>query len=242
MSAGDNQGNGGGTKTALSLLGALGLLTALLTAFATANNGVGRIELNERAFLLAGTWLVLLALVLGGSYFAIGGIKGDWRSKVSNGLLILGVVLLGAGLGVASYAAVTHVSGRPAITAGFRSDKELGVVMSGTVSVSDIPSTTHLEMRVIASIPKKVDGKTKIVGTAIYSAAFGPNSSGDVQQTYEVILPRNVRQVLIKAWTGAPSACFNSEIPKGKSAATIKNNLGCVRMRIPPGITAPASK
>lgn len=108
-------------KTAVALLGALGLLTALLTAFATANNGIGRIELNERLLLLIGTWLVLLALVMGGMYFAV-------KSEGHTIILIAG-------------------------------------------------SSTHLELRVIALIPGQVQGKTKLVGTPIYSAAFGPNSA-----------------------------------------------------------------
>jgi hypothetical protein len=57
-----------------------------------------------------------------------------------------------------------------------------------------------------------------------------------------VILPEKVLQVLIKAWTGAPGHCFSSEIPKGRSQAKIKNNLGCLRMRVPRRITAQAPK
>lgn len=57
-----------------------------------------------------------------------------------------------------------------------------------------------------------------------------------------MILPEKVLQVLIKAWTGAPGHCFSSEIPKGRSQAKIKNNLGCLRMRVPRRITAQAPK
>jgi hypothetical protein len=236
---GAGQGDSGGTRAAVSLLGALGLLTALLAAFATANNGVGRIELNERLFLLIGTWLVLLALVLGGAFFAVQGMEGAGRWKAgANVCLIFGLVFLGFGLGVASYAAVTHVSGRPAITAKFRADKALGLVLTGAVSVSDMSSTTHLSVRVIALSPGTVKGTSKggLVGTPIYSAAFGPNSSGDVAQTYEVVLPEKARQVLVKAWTGSLGRgyCFDSEIPTGTPPENIKNNLGCVRMRVPP--------
>ena len=55
----------GGSFSALTgfLLGAVGLLVALLGALATSNGGAGRIELNERTWLLSGTVAVLVAIV-----------------------------------------------------------------------------------------------------------------------------------------------------------------------------------
>jgi len=226
----DSKNGKGGPNVAVSLLGAIGLLTALLAAFGAANNGVGRMELNERLFLFIGTILVLVALAAGGISLAVDQKGLDDKLKA---LLAIGVVVLAFGLGFASYAAVTHVSGHPAITATVARDKTVGAVVSGVVTVSDIPSSSHLEMRVTAFIEeKKRKGGTRLVPVPIYAAAFGPNGSGDVKQSYQALVPTGTRQLLVRAWTGSPGPCYNDRIPRGKSEAKVPHNMGCVRVRL----------
>jgi hypothetical protein len=219
-------------KLAAFLLGALGLLTALLTAFGTANNGVGRMELNERWPLFIGTALVLSALALGGIWLAVQGAARKWL-KV---LPAAGVAALTVGLVVTAWAAVTHVSGRPEITARLEESKSFGALVAGEVAVSDIPSSTHLELRVIGFV--RATGRReapRLVPIPVYAGAFGPNSSGDVRQTYEAVLPKGTRQVLVKAWTGSPGNCYDERILGANAKGKIPHNLGCVRIRIAAG-------
>jgi hypothetical protein len=247
------------------LLGAVGLLTALLGVLATANGGIDRVERNEHWALFAGTVAVLVAVAVGALYatltstrpkrrrsgrlrrFSTSGIGGIWLAPLRwlarlldrRGLvllLLIGVAALAAGLITVSYAAVAHVAGRPAITATLRWDKTLGLLLDGDVTVSDIASSTHLEMRIDALIPSKTDGR--LVATAIYAASLGPNSSGDVGHAYQVAIPERTYQVLVQAWTGDYGYCFNTEIPRKTAQARIANDLGCLRVRIPPALTA----
>jgi hypothetical protein len=153
-------------------------------------------------------------------------------------LVLAGLVALAGGLITVAFAAVSHVGGRPGITASLSSDPKLGLLLAGVVTVSDISSSTHLEMRVDALIPGVVAGKPRLVSTAIYAASFGPNSSGDVDHAYQVAIPNNTYQVLVQAWTGSYGYCFNAEIPRKTAQAHIANDLGCLRVRIPPPLTA----
>jgi len=199
------------------LLGAVGLLVALLGALATANGGTGRIELNERTWLLSGTAGLLLGAVA--------------RKPVIAGLLVgAGALCLATGLSVVTYAAVTHVAGRPGISASLRSDKDLGLLLDGTVTVSDIPSSEHLEMRVV-SISQALGSARAI---AIYGASFGPNSSGDVNHSFEVPVPSGASELLVQAWTGNPGPCLDSAIPATPTPTSndVKHNIGCLRLRL----------
>src|SRR5712691_8770358 len=146
-------GNSGSPNVTLaaSLLGGLGLLTALLSALATANGGIGRIELNERTLLFFGSVGIFAALVAGA--IALTGINRTQApaaarpatrsllARTINPALIGGALLLAGGLIAVTYAAVTHVAGRPGITASLRRDNNLGVMVDGNITVNDIPST-----------------------------------------------------------------------------------------------------
>ena len=240
-------GNSGSPNVTLaaSLLGGLGLLTALLSALATANGGIGRIELNERTLLFFGSVGIFAALVAGA--IALTGINRTQApaaarpatrsllARTINPALIGGALLLAGGLIAVTYAAVTHVAGRPGITASLRWDNNLGVMVDGNITVNDIPSTEHLEMRVDA-----IKGD-QAIGTPIYASSFGPNSAGDVTHTFEVPVPNNTNELLIQAWTGQAGSCFDAEIPEKTSRAEIKNNLGCLRLRLPPYLTTGAA-
>ena len=211
------------------LLGAVGLLVALLGALATANGGTGRIELNERTWLLSGTVAVLCAIVFGACAGLLLGAVA--RKPVIAGLLIgAGALCLVIGLSVVAYAAVTHVAGRPGISASLRSDKDLGLLLDGTVTVSDIPSSEHLEMRVV-SISHAAQSARAI---AIYGASFGPNSSGDVTHTFEVPVPNRASELLVQAWTGSPGPCLDRTIPATPTPTStdVKHNIGCLRLRL----------
>ena len=200
----DDQSTSGSKGTATFLLGAIGLLAALLTALATANGGVDRIERNERWTLFAGVVCVLIAIAAGALYTALSAsgattsrtrkqAKADrqthpprLRGVLHRGprplsimfhrrtLLLVGVLALAGRLITVAYAAVEHVAGRPSVTASITTDKKLGVLISGQVTVSDIGASTHLEMRVDALIPGHVHGANKLVPRAIYAASFGP--------------------------------------------------------------------
>ena len=211
------------------LLGAVGLLVALLGALATANGGTGRIELNERTWLLSGTVAVLCAIVFGACAGLLLGAVA--RTPVIAGLLVgAGALCLATGLSVVTYAAVTHVAGRPGISASLRSDKDLGLLLDGTVTVSDIPSSEHLEMRVV-SISQALGSARAI---AIYGASFGPNSSGDVNHSFEVPVPSGASELLVQAWTGNPGPCLDSAIPATPTPTSndVKHNIGCLRLRL----------
>jgi len=265
------------------LLGSVGLLTALLAALATANGGIARTELNERFWLVVGTLCVLGSLALGGFALILGGVlpgpsKQEPRSHESQGhgrgtlarwtgkfpllawkfavplLLLVGVLALVAGLGFAALAAVTHVSGRPNVTANLKWATNLGLLLDGEVSVSDIPSSQHLEMDVVVITHRK----ERVLASPIYEASFGPVSSGDVNHNFEVPLPRGASEVYIRAWSGGLSTdahCFDLKAKKGPgyhlrgtvpTAATlaedIKNNLGCLHLRIPASVGAHSAK
>src|SRR5205823_5631544 len=91
-----------------------------------------------------------------------------WQRPVP-ALLLVGVLTLVVGLALASWAAVTHVSGRPGITASLKWDRNLGVLLQGSVDVSNIPSFQHLEMRVWS-----ITGHGKSwAASPIYEASFG---------------------------------------------------------------------
>jgi hypothetical protein len=253
--------------TATFLVSAVGLLAALLTALATANGGIDRIERNERWVLFAGVVCVLVAIATGALYTALSTPEGDaagagegesparadgdkqspprqsvtkklirrLRTRGLQLLLLTGVLVLATGLIVVAYSAVAHVAGRPGITATITYDKKLGIVLTGDVTVSDISASKHLEMRVDALTPNATN---RLSHKAIYAASFGPNSSGDVDHTYQVIIPADTDQVLIQAWTGQYGYCFNSEIPRKRPSQPIANDLGCLRIRLPPTLTA----
>jgi hypothetical protein len=161
--------------------------------------------------------------------------RRPWWRRLLTPPLLIGVVVLAFGLIAGAYAAVNHVAGRPGVTASISYDKGLGVVLTGDVTVSDISASTHLEMRVDALYPNELN---RLSHKVIYAASFGPNSAGDVDHTYEVILPRDTAQVLVQAWTGRYGYCFNGDIPRKSPPKHIANNLGCLRIRIPPTLTA----
>lgn len=235
------------------LLSAVGLLAALLAALATVNGGIDRIERNEHWVLFAGVVCVLVAISTGAVYTALTTSGPDatalpvpeaadrprsrtWHFPLQ-AILLFGVLALAFGLIAVAYAAVAHVAGRPAVTAAISYDRKLGVLLNGDVTVSDIPASTHLEMRVDALYPNP---QNRLSHRVIYAASFGPDSSGDVDHAYEVILPKDTAQVLIQAWTGRYGYCFNSDIPRKTPPKTIANNLGCLRLRIPPALTVGA--
>lgn len=226
------------------LISAVGLLAALLAALATVNGGIDRVERNDRWVLFGGVVCVLVAIAFGGMYSAAvatpaGGREHrphrPWRRRLLLPLLPAGVVVLAFGLIAVAYAAVDHVAGRPGITAAISYDKQLGVLLKGSVTVSDIPASTHLEMRVDALYSNE---QNRLSHKVIYAASFGPNSSGDVDHAYEAILPKDTAQVLIQAWTGNYGYCFNGDIPRKTPPKHIANNLGCLRIRLPPALTA----
>jgi hypothetical protein len=233
MAPGSN-GSGGGGLSSLSpltgfLLGAVGLLVALLGALATSNGGTGRIELNERTWLLSGTIAVLFAIVFAACAAVLLGAVTT-RPVLAGLLIAAGALCLVAGLSVVTYAAVTHVAGRPGISATLKWDKDLGVLLDGEVTVNDIPSNQHLEMRVVSFSGGAGGAKP----TSIYGASFGPNSSGDVAHSFEVPVPRASSEVLVQAWTGSPGPCLDRAIPANPTptSSDVKHNIGCLRLRL----------
>lgn len=266
----DGTESGSGNRgTATFLLGAVGLLAALLTALATANGGIDRIERNDRWTLFAGVVCVLIAIAAGALFMALSptgttptpktrraaAARTNPRSALIRRaltwvyqliqrninlrtLLLTGVLALAIGLITVAYAAVEHVAGRPSITAAVTADGKLGVLVAGDVTVSDISASTHLEMRVDALIPGQIKGANTLVPRAIYAASFGPNSSGDVTHAYQVILPQHTYEVLIQAWTGKYGSCFNNQIPRKAAGIPSSNDLGCLRLKLPPALTA----
>jgi hypothetical protein len=213
------------------LLGAVGLLVALLGALATSNGGTGRIELNERTWLLSGTIAVLFAIVFAACSAVLLGLVSK-RPLIGGVLIGAGALCLVAGLSVVTYAAVTHVAGRPGISAQLRWDRNLGLLLNGQVTVSDIPSSEHLEMRVVSFTDALRGGKA----TSIYGASFGPNSSGDVIHSFEVPVPRHSSELLVQAWTGNPGPCLDRTIPAAPTptSSDVKHNIGCLRLRLTP--------
>lgn len=231
------------TGTSNFLLSAVGLLAALLAALATVNGGIDRIERNDRWVLFGGVVCVLAAVTFGAMYSAAAAIpagsgehrRRSWRRRLLMPLLPAGVVVLAFGLIAVAYAAVDHVAGRPGVTAAISYDKQLGVLLTGDVTVSEISASTHLEMRIDALYP---NDQNRLSHKVIYAASFGPDASGNVDHAYEVILPRDTAQVLVQAWTGRYGYCFNGDIPRKSPPKHIANHLGCLRIRIPPTLKA----
>jgi len=173
---------------------------------------------------------------LGGPQRLIGWL---WR-RIVPALLIVGVFALATGLGLSALAAVTHVSGRPAVATVLRWDNRLGIMLDGSVKVSDIPTAQHLEMTIWAIARGKA--------SSIYEASFGPDSAGNVSHAFDVPLPRATTEVYIKAASGPVGRSFHCFSPDARLldvtrserstlGTNIANNTGCLHLRIPIGVT-----
>ena len=220
-----------------SLLGGVGILGALLTALGTANGGVDRIERTAPWFLLIGVICVITALAIGAAFTVF--YTRTTTDKVEQLLskpvaLVVGVLLLTVGLCLVTFAAIDHISGKPGITARVSEDAQLGAVVSGDVTISDIRPTSRLEVRVDALTLRHRNGARELVPDVIYATSLGPNSSGDIDQQYQAVLPANSYQVLVVAWTSPhPPDCY-SEAATPTTRALGINEQSCLRIKIPP--------
>ena len=193
------------------LLAALPALGALLTALAITGDLVGRMARNHPWATFASFGCAALAVFLG----AVAAFGLRESSDAERRVLYAGLVVLGTGLVLTVYAGVRTWGDRPQPSVTITPKR--GSLVTVTVHASGLRSSDHLVVQV------EQLGRTGSPGQELFGASFGPDGSGDVEQSIDVPLPAgDFDDVGAKAWVGdEPKDCYR----KG-------NSTGCVRVHV----------
>jgi hypothetical protein len=202
------------------LLAALPALGALLTALAISGDLIGRMARNHPLASFGAFGSAALAVFLG-AVAAYGLREG---SREERGVLLLGIVVLGAALVFGVYAGVATWGDRaqPSITVTPKSGSLVAVSVHGI----GLRSSDHLvvEVEQLLRGSDKAGQPTWQPGQPLYGASLGPNGSGEIDHTVNLSLPAGDFDDLgARAWVGEePRPCY-----------TRGNTTGCVRVHIP---------
>ena len=192
------------------LLAALPALGALLTALAITGDLVGRMARNHPWAAFAAFGCAALAVFLG----AVAAFGLRESSAAERRVLYLGLVVLGAGLVITVYAGVRTWgdSPQPSITL----TPKHGSLVTVAVHGSGLRSSDHLAVEV----EQLIQGRP---GQELFGASFGPDPSGEVDETVDVPLPAgDFDDVGARAWVGdEPRDCYRTG-----------SGTGCVRVHV----------
>jgi hypothetical protein len=193
------------------LLAALPALGALLTALAITGDLVGRMARNHPSATFASFGCAAIAVFLG----AVAAFGLRENSDAERRVLHVGLAVLGIGLVLTVYAGVRTWGDRPQPSVTITPKR--GSLVTVSVKESGLRSSDHLLVRV------EQLGRTGTPGQELFGASFGPDASGDVDQSIDVPLPAgDFDDVGARAWVGdEPKDCYR----KG-------NSTGCVRVHV----------
>jgi hypothetical protein len=193
------------------LLAALPALGAVLTALAITGNLVGQMARNHPWATFAAFGCAVLAVFLG----AVAAFALHESSDAERRVLYVGLVLLGAGLVLTVYAAVSTWGDRPQPSVTITPKR--GALVTVTVRASGLRSRDHLVVRV------EQLSRAGTPGQELYGASLGPNAAGDVEETVAVTLPPgDFDDIGARAWVGdEPRDCYRNE-----------TSTGCVRVHV----------
>jgi hypothetical protein len=202
------------------LLAALPALGALLTALALSGDLIGRMARNHPLASFGAFGCAALAVFLG-AVAAYGLQEGSHEER---GVVLLGILVLGAALVFGVYAGVETWGDRaqPSITVTPKSGSLVGVAVHG----SGLRSSEHIVVEV-EQLLRGADDEGRLTwrpGQPLYGASLGPDGSGEIDQTVNLTLPAGDFDDLgARAWVGdEPRPCY-----------TRGNTTGCVRVHIP---------
>jgi hypothetical protein len=201
------------------LLAALPALGALLTALAITDDLVGRMARNHPWATFAAFGCAALAVFLG----AIAAFALRENSNEERHVLYVGLAVLGVSLVSTVYAGVQTWGDRPqpSITV----TPKRGSLVTVSVRGTGLRSSDHLLVEVEQLLRTLGDGGTLAwkPGQQLYGASLGPDDSGDVKQSVDVLLPAgDFDDVGARAWVGEkPKDCYR----RG-------NSTGCVRVHV----------
>jgi hypothetical protein len=193
------------------LLASLPALGALLTALAITGDLVGRMARNHPWATSGSFGCAALAVFLG----AVAAFGLRESSDAERRVLYAGLVVLGTGLVLTVYAGVRTWGDRPQPSVTITPKR--GSLVTVTVHASGLRSSDHLVVQV------EQLGRTGSSGQELFGASFGPDASGNVEQSIDVPLPAgDFDDVGAKAWVGnEPKDCYRTG-----------NSTGCVRVRV----------
>ena len=201
------------------LLAALPAVGAVFTALAITGDLVGRMARNHPFAAFGAFGDAALAVFLGGvAAFAL-----PTGSRAERRVLLAGLAALGASLTFGVYAGIRTWSDRtePSITV-----TPHGATVAVAVRGTGLRAKDHIVVEVEQLLRRDEIGgpPSWIPGQPLYGASLGPDGSGDVSQTVDLVLPPGDFDDLgARAWVGdEPKACY------GRG-----NTTGCVRVHIP---------
>jgi hypothetical protein len=202
------------------LLAALPALGALLTALAITGDLVGRMARNHPVASFAAFGCAALAVFLG-AVAAFGLREG---SPEERRVLYVGLGVLGASLVFTVYAGITTWGDRPqpSITV----TPKRGSIVAVSVRGIGLRSSEHMvvEVEQLLRVTDRQGRHSWKPGQPLYGASLGPDSSGEIEQTVDLMLPAgDFDDVGARAWVGnEPRPCYTSG-----------TTTGCVRVHIP---------
>jgi hypothetical protein len=202
------------------LLAALPALGALLTALAITGDLVGRMARNHPVASFAAFGCAALAVFLG-AVAAFGLREG---SPEERRVLYVGLGVLGAGLVFTVYAGITTWGDRPQPSITITPKR--GSVVAVSVRGIGLRSSEHMvvEVEQLLRVTDRQGRHSWKPGQPLYGASLGPDSSGEIEQTVDLLLPAgDFDDVGARAWVGnEPRPCYTSG-----------TTTGCVRVHIP---------
>jgi hypothetical protein len=250
---GDRQDHGpGGISPSLKyLLGGAAALQVILTTLGVNNGGVTSMVINHRPSILCGFGLVLVAI-------AIGAVIMARQNDESQGLIIVGTVVLFVGIGITAYTALVApaIARAPSINIALsRSSGQL--VLTAHIKEGGIPDSSQYWIEIDAreyvpgaSPGKKADGMYVALGTPLYQTQIGADSQGNIDDIVSIpLLSDNYSVVSVEAWSGHHAGpCGSLEVPGGANLTqapnTTESNLekysraGCAVLRLPINLDA----
>jgi hypothetical protein len=203
-----------GDKPAGYLIGGTAAVAGVFTTLQITGNLFSRMLANHP--LLVGAAFVLAIVAASLAWITL---IFDW--KKNKRLLLVGVVLLLGGTTCAVIAALLVSTDHPKPTVAITRLQE--GELEATVKLTNVKTDETVRVRVE---PLAAKGETYHLATtkalrSIYEAAFGPDASGNVDQTIAVQLPNIAfTHVGVRAWVGQEGEDCYSEASKSTGCVT----------------------
>lgn len=175
-------------KRAAWLLAGFTLVAAAFAVVGIKTDELANVWRNESCLAVAGVICVFAAVAIG----AIAGWVLKEHSRVEFWLLILGNILLGAGLIAFAVAGLRLASDRSEPTITANPSVEGGrTTLAVTVENTKLSADDDLAVKVepLFEIEDEDGGLGYRVGRPFYAASLGPTDNGDVKRTVEVEIP-----------------------------------------------------
>jgi hypothetical protein len=213
------------SKGAAYLLGGMSLIAGVLALIGVSTDELENIWRNHAFLSHLGIFLIMSAVAVG----AIAAYAMEKGTRRERGLLILGNIILAAGLILVAFGGLRLASDSPDPTITVKPLERDGRTLL-KVEVKDSKLRANEGLRVFVEplfeVPEEKRGETKIryrVGRPLYSATLAPSKDGDVEHSRVVEIPPGTFQnVGVRISAETQLRCYEE-----------KDRSGCLLVRIP---------